>query len=145
MQSRRQFLCTAVRAAAGTTVTLVLTPLVGCGSDDTPAPTTSTNPTVPPSCDGISGVSTNVLAHTHEICVPRGDLDSPPVAGKSYLTSAASTNGHTHGVELSFTQLVALRANQTVTVTTTVAESHTHDFGLRSASTGVAVPTQPGY
>ena len=77
--------------------------------------------------------------------MPSSDLDSPPVAGKDYLTSAASTDGHTHGVELSFTQLVALRANQTVTVTTTVAQSHTHDFGLKSSSSAVTAPTQPGY
>ncbi|MDB5214620.1 MAG: hypothetical protein JWO86_2547 [Myxococcaceae bacterium] len=151
MQNRRQFLCTAVKAAAGATVTLVFSPLVAaCGSDNNPTPpTTTTNPTNPtppaptnptppanptlptiPGCDGAGAVSTLVLGHTHTVCAPLADLNNPPAGGQTYTTSAAATDGHMHQVILTQAQLMSIAAGQTVMVTTTVVESHTHDFSL---------------
>jgi hypothetical protein len=136
MQNRRQFLCTVLHTAAGATATLVLTPILGaCGSSEnnntTPTPTTTTNPTTP-GCDGAGATSTNTLGHTHTVCVPLADINNPPAAGNTYTTSAATFQGvaHTHQITLSQAQLTTLAKGGTVTVTTTIVESHTHDFTL---------------
>jgi hypothetical protein len=154
MQNRRQFLVTAMQAAAGAGVTLLLTPLIaGCGSSDngsTPTPTTTTNPTVP-GCDGAGATSTSVLGHTHTVCVPLSDLNSPPAGGRTYATSGASTDGHVHQITLSQAQLTAIAGGQSVGITTTIVESHTHDFALQeAAATTAPTPTpsptpSPGY
>lgn len=145
MQTRRQFLCTALQAATGASVTLLLTPILGaCGSSDNGGgSTTATNPTVP-GCDGAGATSSTVLSHNHTVCVPLADLNGPPAAGMTYSTSNASTDGHVHQVTLSQAQLMSIAGGQTVSVTTTIVESHTHDFALTEAATPAPTPTNPG-
>jgi hypothetical protein len=138
-----------LQATAGASVTLLLTPLVtGCGSDDGSSPSTSTNPTVP-SCDGAGATSTTTLGHNHTVCVPLSDLESTPVGGRTYTTSGAATDGHVHQVTLTQAQLLAIFAGQTIGVTTSIAESHTHNFSLQEGATAPApaptpAPTNPG-
>jgi hypothetical protein len=141
MYNRRQFLVTVVKAATGATVTLLLTPVVGaCGSSSStttpapaPVPATTSNPTTP-ACAGDAATTTSVLGHDHTVCVATTDLDNPPAEGMTYTTGPATgpgaTDTHTHEITLSQVQLMAIAANQFVTVTTTVTESHTHDVTI---------------
>jgi len=146
MQTRRQFLCSALEAISGASVTLLLAPLVGgCGSDDGSTPSTTTSPTVP-SCDGAGDTSSSTLGHTHTVCVPLSDLDSPPARGQTYATSGAATDGHVHQITLTQEQLTVIAAGRSVGVTTTVVESHTHDFSLHETvptTTITPTPTNP--
>jgi hypothetical protein len=153
MQNRRQFLCTAIKAASGAGVTLLLTPIAslagggGCGSSSnnntTPAPVATTNPTTP-ACDGAGATSTVVDAHTHTVCVPLADINTPPAAGQTYTTSSAATDvvpNHSHQIVLTQAMLMQLAAGQTITVTTNIAESHTHDFSLQKTAQAATTPT----
>jgi hypothetical protein len=150
MQNRRQFLCTAIKGATGATVTLLLTPLLGCKSENetttpTPAPATTVNPTTP-ACDGAGATSTYVLNHSHTVCVPLADINAPPAAGMTYTTSSASSDlvtSHNHQVSLTQAQLMSLAAGQTIVMTTSVSQSHTHDFSLveNGPSTTAPAPT----
>jgi len=150
MQSRRQFLCTAIQNIGGASMTLLLAPLIGCNDDDgltvVPGPAVTTNPTEP-GCDGAGAASTVTLDHNHTVCVPLADIAAPPAAGRSYPTSPASTDGHVHQVVLTQAQLIQLGANQTIVVTTTIIEAHTHDFSLvengPSAPAPAPAPTPP--
>jgi hypothetical protein len=129
MLTRRQFIEDTVRASAGATVVLLLTPL-GCGGgdDDVAAPTPTTNPTTPPACDGAGATSSNVNAHTHEVCVPLADLTSPPAGGNTYTTTVE--DGHIHTISLDAGQLGAINAGQTVGIRTSLDDNHVHDFTL---------------
>ena len=138
MLNRREFLTT----AAGGFVTLLLTPILSaCGSDSSPSTSTTTNPTNP-TCDGAGETSSVTLGHTHTLCVPRSDLDNPPVAGATYTTGPAATDGHQHQVVMTQAQLMLVSQGQTVNVMTTTIEGHTHDFAVQKAapSTGATPP-----
>src|SRR5262245_41378575 len=80
---RRQFL----KLTTGGMVALTLV-VTGCGggSDGNPNPE---------NCTGIDRESTRVDGHTHTLCVPQADLNSPPAGGANYTTSV---NGHAHNV-----------------------------------------------
>lgn len=139
MLNRREFITT----AAGGFATLLLTPIIGaCGSDSTsPSTSTTTNPTEP-SCDGAGETSSVTLGHTHSLCVPLSDLDNPPAAGATYLTT--TTDGHQHQVTLTQAQLMMVAQGQTVNVTTSTASApgftgHTHAFAVQKA----AAPAPP--
>jgi hypothetical protein len=118
MQTRRQFLEVA-------TATLVLVPAVQAACGTGPM---STQPTpTGASCDGVLTTSSVVLAHTHTLCVPSSDLSSPPAGGATYTTSPPQP---THTVTLTQAELQAIEGGMTVTVTSSVAGSHTHDFAI---------------
>ena len=144
MLNRREFLTN----AAGGFVTLPLTPIVAaCASDMTYGSSTTTNGTTP-ACDGAGETSTVSVGHTHALCVPLADLDTPPAAGATYSTSV--TDGHQHTVTLTQAWLMAVAQGQTVQVTTsTVATGnlagHTHDFAVAKAPVAAAIspPTSP--
>jgi len=118
--TRRRFL-------EGSLTTLVLVPLVGCGSDDS-SPTGAGGGG--PNCTGVESTGSNSAGHVHTVCVPDGDLSNPPVNGATYVTS--TTSGHTHSVTLSSAQLQTVANNGSVTVTSSSA-GHTHNFVIRKA------------
>lgn len=116
MQTRREFL-------AGATVTLILVPVAAaCAS--------SSGGGGGGGCDGLDATSSVAQGHTHTLCVPRTDLTSPPAGGMTYTTSGPDP---THTVTLTQAQLEAIESGQTVQVTTSVANGHTHDFVLQNA------------
>jgi hypothetical protein len=82
------------------------------------------------SCDGIESTSTVASGHTHTVCVPQSDLDSPPVAGRTYTTSSV---GHTHTVTLSQADLGEIAAGGAVMVTTSLSNGHAHEFTISMA------------
>jgi hypothetical protein len=119
MLTRRQFL-------KGTMTTLVLIPIVGCGSDGG-SPSGTGNPGT---CEGVSSTGTNTGGHIHTLCVPTSDLTSPPASGRTYTTS--SNSGHTHSVTLSQVQLQNVESGGSVTVDST-GGGHTHAFTIEKA------------
>lgn len=75
-------------------------------------------------CDGAGATTTNVQGHTHFVCVPLADLNSPPTDGQTYVTT--NNSGHTHSLTLTAAQLTSIASGETVTVTTTNDAGHTH-------------------
>ena len=115
MQTRREFVTQA-------TMTLFLVPLaaVACSS--------GSNPSSPGgSCNGLDPTSTVALGHTHTVCVLSSDLSNPPSGGVTYTTSGPDP---THTVTLTQAQLQSIQSGQSVTVTTSIANNHTHDFTI---------------
>lgn len=134
MLNRREFLAT----AAGGFVTLLLTPVISaCGSDSSSG-TSSTTSSTTPGCDGALETSTASLGHTHSLCVPASDLDSPPAAGATYLTT--STEGHQHLVTLTQAWLMAVAGGAKVMVTSSRMDGHTHDFTVQRVAASVPLP-----
>jgi hypothetical protein len=76
--------------------------------------------------------------------VPLSDLTTPPSGGVTYTTTMAvgAEGPHTHMFTLSAAMLSGINNNQRIVVTTTVVQSHTHDFSL--AKTGVAAQPPSG-
>ncbi len=69
--------------------------------------------------------------HTHAVTITQADVQSPPAAGISLVTSMDS--GHTHTFDMTQAQLMTLNGGTAVTVTTGVSDvtgAHTHDFAL---------------
>ena len=134
MLNRREFLTT----AAGGVVTLLVTLVISaCGSDASSGTSSTTNSTTP-GCDGAGETSTVSLGHTHALCVPASDLDSPPASGAKYLTS--NTEGHQHMVTLTQAWLMAVAGGAKVMVTTSTMDGHTHDFTVQRLATTVPLP-----
>jgi hypothetical protein len=106
----------------------LLTICLGCGGDEEDVVTT-TDPTLP-ECDGIVSVSTFMQEHTHGICVPAAALASPPELGVTLASTL--TNGHAHDIALAPAQLAALARGDTVTVSSTTVEGHSHAFMMRA-------------
>jgi hypothetical protein len=103
-------------AAAGTVLLL----FQGCGGGGS----SSGNPAPAPAPSGACGASGAAIAgnHGHSFTIPSADLDS--MVDKSY--SIAGTAGHDHTVVLTPANMVQLKANQTVTVTSSSGAGHDH-------------------
>jgi hypothetical protein len=130
MKTRRQFLTQA-------TVTLLLVPLTECASSSPPAASTGDDGGASPdaaACDGVHTTSSNVSEHTHTLCVPQSDLSSPPGQGATYTSSSSldplNDENHTHTITLSAQQLLSIETGAQVVVTSSVSDSHTHQFAI---------------
>jgi|HubBroStandDraft_1064217.scaffolds.fasta_scaffold431974_1 hypothetical protein len=120
MFNRRMFLSHA-------TTTLLLIPIVAvaaCGGGSSPNGENT-------GCPGVDTVSTVVDAHTHSVCVLTSDLTAPPAAGATYTSTTAL--GHSHTITLTAAQLSSINSGQSVTVTSSSVEGHTHDFAIVKA------------
>jgi hypothetical protein len=92
--------------------------LVGCSaSDETDGPSS------------LTFTSSNVDGHTHQLELEVAIIEAPPASGTQRTTSEVS--GHVHTVVLTETDLAAIRANQTVTKSTSVDAEHSHSFTFR--------------
>jgi hypothetical protein len=122
MYTRRQLL------TRGTTLLLlvpVVGPILGCSSSSSNSgPDAAT-------CAGVSSTSSVTGQHTHTLCVLTTDLTSPPAAGVNYTTSLDS--GHTHHVALTAANLTSINSGQTVMVTSTTDNNHSHTFAITKA------------
>jgi len=117
---------------------LVLLPmglfLVHCsGSDDNSGSSNNNNP--PPQQTGgspgqtgrrITYTSSVVASHAHTFSINSDDFTTPPSGGDSGSTSQSA--GHHHQVSVTSDQLASIGAGQSITVTTSLVEDHTHDF-----------------
>jgi hypothetical protein len=85
-------------------------------------------------CNGAFDTSTAVpdsqmgdQLHTHTVCVPAGDIGTPPPSGNTYTTS--TTLGHAHTVTISQDELTNLgTSGEVVTVTSSTVLDHEHVF-----------------
>jgi hypothetical protein len=67
------------------------------------------------------------------VCLPQSDLLASTPHGAAYTTSFA--NDHDHSVLLTQDDLTTIAGGGTVTVTTTSAQGHTHDFSIQRNDT----------
>lgn len=109
--SRKQFL----GASAAGTVLLLLQGCGGGGGDDD-----NNNPPPAQSC-GASGAAI-AGNHGHSLSIARADLDA--MTNQTYDITAAAN--HPHSVTFTPAQLQALKAGQSVTVTSTTNAAHEH-------------------
>lgn len=110
--TRKQFL----GATAGGSVILLLHGCGGGGGDDDD----NNNPPPAQSC-GASGAAI-AGNHGHALAIARADLDS--TTARSY--NITGTANHAHSVSFTPAQLQALKAGQSVTVTSSTDAAHEH-------------------
>ena len=95
----------------------------GCGGggegSSAPPAQPAPSPTPASSC-GASSITDN---HGHTLLIPAADLNS--TVAMSY--SIAGTAGHAHQVTFTATQLAQLKAGQSVRVSSTASQGHSHD------------------
>ncbi len=75
---------------------------------------------------GFTSTSTLSNAHTHDVTVLYSDLSTLPAAGVTYTSTLVAN--HTHTVTLTQQQLSSIDSGGTVTVTSSLQDSHTHDW-----------------
>lgn len=108
-------------AAAGGTVLLLLQACGGGGDDDD---------TPPGSLTGCSSTGAAISGnHGHALSIPAADLDS--TTDRTY--SIQGTSNHGHMITLSAAQLAALKALQSVTVTSSTDLGHDHGVTITCA------------
>jgi hypothetical protein len=112
---------TCMVAACGTFLALLAIGLTGCGG--------STSPTTP----GTTKTFTSTVAngHTHTVTVEKSDVQSPPMAGITEMTSTNS--GHSHSFAMTHDQLMTCNSGSMVMVMTgssDVGGAHTHNFSV---------------
>ncbi|MDD5773490.1 MAG: hypothetical protein PHX78_08525 [bacterium] len=92
----------------------------------------SSNSTSSSDTSGFQVTSSATNGHTHSVTILSADLASLPAAGATYTSTSSGgsyySSGHTHTIFLSQQQLTAINSGSTVTVTSSVTESHTHDW-----------------
>ena len=66
------------------------------------------------------------LGHTHSVTIPASALNS--TTAMTFNTSSAGSPAHMHSVTLETAQLTTLKGGSSVTVTSSVADQHTHMF-----------------
>ena len=106
--SRREFtLESALAILSAATITIT-----GCGDDDGPD-------TGPSGQDETGTISAN---HGHSVTITSAQL----TAGTALTATLTKGNGHTHTIDLTAAQLVTIRQNQQVSVTSTTDGGHNH-------------------
>jgi hypothetical protein len=126
--SRREFVSRA-------TVTLLLVPVAAACGSNSGSGAAASGGDGGGSCTGLDPTSSVVDDHTHTVCVPSTDLESPPSAGATYTTSPPESGGTViagalHTVTLTAAQLSMIQAGQSLTVTTSTDGGHDHQFVL---------------
>jgi hypothetical protein len=116
--TRKQFL----GAAAGSTIVLWLQACGGGDDADTPASGPAPGPGPAPAAQCGSSGAAIVGNHGHALTIAAADLDA--LANQTY--SIEGTANHAHSVTFTPAQLQALKAGQTVTVTSTTESFHEH-------------------
>jgi hypothetical protein len=107
--SRREFtLEWALAILAGATITIT-----GCGGDDDPG----TGPSG--QGDEVGTISAN---HGHSVTILAAQITS----GGALTATLSPGNGHTHTIDLTAAQVVAIGQNQQVSVVSTTNEAHNH-------------------
>ena len=66
--------------------------------------------------------------HTHSVTVTAATLNA--TTDQSFTTSPGGTDSHTHMITLAVSNLAAIKAGGSATVTSTPTDSHTHMFAV---------------
>jgi hypothetical protein len=118
--SRKDFL--KMGAATGATVSLVL---IGCGGDDDDYGGSGGS-----GGGSSSPCSADIVAnHGHVLSIPAADLDA--TTDKTYDIQGSAP--HTHSVTFTAAQMAELKGGASVTVTSSVESSHSHDVSVTCA------------
>ncbi|QED38973.1 hypothetical protein FK178_15165 [Antarcticibacterium arcticum] len=121
------------KTTAGLIIGLPVVSMFSCssGSDDGPSPSPSPSPNPQANClqNGTqSAISAN---HGHTLTVSKEDVNA--AVEKSYTLSQASTDNHIHEITISPTQFNTLKANNSISVTSTNQAGHTHSVTVSCA------------
>lgn len=77
---------------------------------------------------GLTEDSSVVDGHSHRVTIPARDINDP-TGNRSYETSTAGSTAHSHGIELTQTQLQDLQQDGAfVEVLTSRKNNHAHTF-----------------
>ncbi len=85
-----------------------------------------------PKVPSLSYTSTNVEGHTHSAAIADSLLSAPPASPTELDTS--NVFNHIHTVTLTQQNLQDIENGQTVNITTSSADGHTHAFAFSKAS-----------
>jgi hypothetical protein len=118
---RREFL---VGLGIALAAPVVLTFNSGCSNSST-----SSTPTDGFNVDSSSSYGPGGLPHSHTLTILLADLVNPPVAGVSYVTG--TSEGHSHQIAISRSDLADIQEGKTRTESTTVVLGHEHTFTMR--------------
>ncbi len=89
----------------------------------------SSHPTKPKStADSFVFTSSVTAGHTHTVTIQKSDIETPPAAGISTVTSTVL--GHNHTFNMSQSDLMSVQTGPVV-VTTGDTGGHTHDFTIQ--------------
>jgi len=88
------------------------------------------SPTSPeePNANEQTFSSSTAQGHVHSVTIQRSTIENPPSGGISMSTSTSS--GHTHTFSMTQQQLQNVKDGQTVTVTDSEVQNHTHDYDI---------------
>ena len=105
--------------------------LVSCSSSDDSSdnPDPDPNPNGQADCLDNGTLSTIGSNHGHSLTVSTADVQ----AGAAKTYSIQGTSGHDHNVTLSAADFTQLQSNNTVTVSSTNDDGHTHSVTVRCA------------
>lgn len=109
--------------------------MLGCSGDDNGngTPTPDPDPTPAKNCveNGTSTLVSTEQNHTHSLVVSKEDVS----AGVEKTYDLGESAGHIHNVTLSASNFQALKnsPNQSISVTTTVDDSHSHNVTVSCA------------
>ena len=101
---------------------------VACGSNDDPGPTISTVSGTEPiqaACSTTNPHITIYVNHGHILEIPIADVVAE-TGGTYTLTESDSSEPHVHTIVLSVADMQTLKANLSITVTTSFEEFHVH-------------------
>jgi hypothetical protein len=125
--TRKEFLQTGFGGLAGVLATAAL---IKCGNSG-PTGTSNASQTF---------ASTSANNHSHTLTVQKTDVESPPAAGISGITSSASASSgyssvpHTHTYALTQGQLQSVMGGGSVVITSGITAdatgNHSHDFTI---------------
>ena len=125
--TRKEFLQTGLGGLAGV---LASAALMKCGS----------SPNGPTSTASQTFASTSANNHSHTLTIQKADVESPPAAGISGVTSSASASSgyssapHTHTFAVTQAQLQSVMGGGSVVITSGITAdatgNHSHDFTI---------------
>ena len=105
--------------------------LVGCSSSDDGSSNPDENPNPNAQADCLDNGTNSVIGsnHGHNLTVSRSDVQT----GSEKTYSIQGTSGHDHSVTLTANDFGSLQNNQTVSVSSTNNDGHTHTVTVRCA------------
>ena len=105
--------------------------LVSCSSSDDGSSNPDENPNPNAQADCLDNGTNSTIGsnHGHNLTVSRSDVQS----GSEKTYSIQGTSGHDHSVTLTANDFSSLQNNQTVSVSSTNNDGHTHTVTVRCA------------
>lgn len=123
------------KTTAGLIIGIPVVSMFSCssGSDDGPSANPNPNPNPNPQANCLQNGTQSAISanHGHTLTVSKEDVSA--AVEKSYTLSQASTDNHIHEITISPTQFNTLKANNSISVTSTNQAGHTHSVTVSCA------------